>query len=122
MIYLMTEAEQQLAQIIWANEPLGSGNLVTLAAKQLGWKKSTTYTVLRKLCENDIFQNQNSTVSACMTKEEYTRQKGERYLNENYGGSLPKFVAAFMNQKRLKKKDIEELTQLIENYQEEDIS
>lgn len=120
-IYLMTEAEQQLAQIIWEEEPLGSGQLVKLAAERLNWKKSTTYTVLRKLCENHIFQNQDSVVTALISKEEYIRQKGERYLEENYHGSLPKFVAAFINQKKLKREEIEELSQMIEEYREEEL-
>lgn len=116
VVYLMTEAEMQLAEIIWAHEPVGSGELVRLAAKQLGWKKSTTYTVLRKICANDIFQNENAVVTSRMNREEYTRQKGERYLKENYGGSLPGFVAAFLKKKKLDKKEIEELAQMIEDY------
>ncbi|MGN0335534.1 MAG: BlaI/MecI/CopY family transcriptional regulator [Lachnospiraceae bacterium] len=119
VVYLMTEAEQQLAQIIWDNEPLGSGHLVKLAAEQLNWKKSTTYTVLRKLCDNEIFQNKESTVTSLLNREEYARRKGERYLEENYNGSLPKFVAAFMSKKKLSRKEIEELSKMIEEYQED---
>ena len=73
IIYIMTEAEQQLAQIIWENEPLGSGELVKLASEQLNWKKSTTYTVLRKLCENGIFQNNDSIVTSLLNQDEYIR-------------------------------------------------
>ena len=119
VVYLMTEAENQLADIIWQQEPVGSGELVKLAAQQLGWKKSTTYTVLRKLCANDIFQNQHAVVISKVSKEEYIRRKGERYLNENYNGSLPGFVAAFLKKKKLSKKEIEELAQLIEDYKNE---
>lgn len=119
IIYIMTEAEQQLAQIIWENEPLGSGELVKLASEQLNWKKSTTYTVLRKLCENGIFQNNDSIVASLLNQDEYIRRKGERYLEENYNGSLPKFVAAFMNKKKLGRAEIEELSRMIEEYKEE---
>lgn len=119
LIYLMTESETELAQIIWENEPLGSGQLVKLAQEQLQWKKSTTYTVLRKLCDQGIFQNLESTVSAVVSREEYTRLKGERYLEENYNGSLPGFVAAFLKKKKLSRKEIEELSQMIEDYREE---
>lgn len=118
IVYLMTEAESLLADLIWANEPVGSGELVRLAAEKLEWKKSTTYTVLRKICENDIFVNQDSVVTSLMSKEEYTRLKGERYLKENYNGSLPGFVAAFLKKQKLSKKEIEELQQLIEDYKE----
>lgn len=118
VVYVMTEAEMQLAQIIWEKEPLPSGELVRLAAERLNWKKSTTYTVLRKICENDIFLNKNAVVTSLMSSEEYARRKGERYLAENYNGSLPGFVAAFLKRKKLSKKEIEELSQLIEEYKE----
>ena len=116
--YIMTEAENLLAELIWEKEPLGSGELVKLASQRLGWKKSTTYTVLRKICENDIFQNKGAVVTSKISKEEYTRRKGERYLEENYNGSLPNFVAAFLKKKKLSKNDIEELVTLIEEYKD----
>ena len=119
VIYVMTDAEMQLAQIIWDSEPLPSGELVKLAGEKLEWKKSTTYTVLRKICANGIFQNQGSMVTALMSREEYIRLKGERYLEENYGGSLPGFVAAFLQKKKLSKKEVEEMAKLIEDYREE---
>lgn len=119
LIYIMTEAEQELAGLIWAHEPLRSGELVKLAGESLNWKKSTTYTVLRKLCENGIFQNEQSVVTSKMSQEEYVRRKGERYLEENYEGSLPDFVAAFLKRKKLSKKEIEELAELIEEYGED---
>jgi len=118
-IYFMTEAEAQLAGLIWEYGPIGSGELVKLALRELGWKKSTTYTVLRKLCENGIFRNEKAVVSACMSREEYVRRKGERYLDENYGGSLPDFVAAFLKRKKLRRDEIEELAQMIEEYRED---
>lgn len=117
--YVMTQAENELAQIIWEQEPLPSGKLVGLAAERLGWKKSTTYTVLRKICENGIFQNEGAMVTSRMSREEYARRKGENYLEENYNGSLPGFVAAFLKHKKLNRKEIEELEKLIEDYKEE---
>ena len=117
--YVMTQAENELAQIIWEAEPVQSGQLVKLAAERLGWKKSTTYTVLRKICENGIFQNNDTIVSSLMSKEEYARRKGENYLEENYGGSLPKFVAAFLQHRKLSRKDLEELEKLIDDYGED---
>ena len=117
--YVMTQAENELAQIIWEAEPVQSGQLVKLAAERIGWKKSTTYTVLRKICENGIFQNNDTIVSSLMSKEEYARRKGENYLEENYGGSLPKFVAAFLQHRKLSRKDLEELEKLIDDYSED---
>lgn len=117
-VYVMTEAESQLADLIWEAEPVGSGKLVRLAAERLNWKKSTTYTVLRKICENGIFRNENAVVNSRMSKEEYARRKGELYLEENYNGSLPGFVAAFLKTRKLSKREIEELAQMIEEYQD----
>lgn len=118
VVYIMTEAESLLADIIWESEPIASGELVKLAAEKLNWKKSTTYTVLRKICENGIFTNTDAVVTSVMSKEEYTRRKGERYLEENYNGSLPGFVAAFLKRQKLSKKEIEELALLIEEYKD----
>ncbi len=119
LFYIMTETEQQFAEIIWDNEPLGSGQLVKLASQKLNWKKSTTYTVLRKLCEKGIFKNEDTVVRAVISQEEYVRRKGEIYLEEYYNGSLPKFVAAFMDKKKLKRSEIEELAMMIEDYKGE---
>ena len=119
LFYIMTETEQQFAEIIWDNEPLGSGQLVKLASQKLNWKKSTTYTVLRKLCEKGIFKNEDTVIRAVISKEEYVRRKGEIYLEEHYNGSLPKFVAAFMDKKKLKRSEIEELAKMIEAYKGE---
>lgn len=118
-VYIMTETEQQFAEIIWSNEPLGSGQLVKIASEKLNWKKSTTYTVLRKLCENGIFKNKDTVVTSIINKEEYIRIKGELYLEEHYNGSLPKFVAAFIDKKKLGRAEIEELSKLIEEYKED---
>ena len=120
LIYMMTEAEMELANIIWEQEPIGSGELVKLAAERLNWKKSTTYTVLRKICENGIFRNEQSVVSSVMSKEEYIRRKGENYLEENYGGSLPGFVAAFLKKKKLSRTEIAEIAEMIEEYRDEE--
>ncbi len=118
VIYQMTTAEKQLADIIWENEPVGSGVLIKLALKKLNWKKSTTYTVLRKICENDIFKNEDSIVESKISKNEYTRLLGEAYLEQNYNGSLPSFVAAFVKKKKISKSEIEEIMKLIEDYEE----
>ena len=119
MKYELGDVQKQFAEIIWEKEPIASGELVKICDKKLGWKKSTTYTVLRKLCENGIFKNEDAVVRAVITQEEYVRRKGEVYLNEHYNGSLPKFVAAFMDKKKLKRSEIEELAKMIEAYKGE---
>ena len=120
MIYIMTEAENELAKIIWENEPVQSGELVRLAQERLQWKKPTTYTVLRKICSNGIFQNNNAVVTSLMDSEEYARRKGDVYLEENYNGSLPGFVAAFLNKQKLSKREIEELADMIQEYKKKE--
>ena len=105
--------ESRFADLIWANEPLGSGELVKLAAQELGWKKSTTYTVLKKLCERGLFRNEGGTVSAQLTREEFHAMQSERFLDETFSGSLPAFIAAFSTRKKLSEEELRELEELI---------
>ena len=106
--------ESRFADIIWQNEPLTSHELVKLAEKELTWKKSTTYTILKRLCERGIFQNQNGTVSSLMSKEEFYAVQSEKFVNETFDGSLPAFLTAFSKRKKLSSKEIEELEQIIQ--------
>ena len=99
--------ESQFAEIIWSNEPLSSGELVKLCEQKLGWKKSTTYTVLKRLCERGM-------VSARMTKEEYDAAQSEKFVEENFGGSLPAFLAAFTTRKKLNKSEVDEIKKMID--------
>ncbi len=105
--------ESRFADIIWDNAPLGSGELVKLAAKELGWKKSTTYTVLKKLCERGLFKNEGGTVSAAVSREEFHAMQSERFVDETFSGSLPAFIAAFSTRKRLSEEELRELEELI---------
>ncbi len=116
--YTMTEGEMKFAQLIWEKEPVLSGELVKLCEKEFAWKKSTTYTMLKKLCDKKIFQNKGAVVTARLSREEYLQSKSETFLEENFGGSLPVFLAAFMKGKALTKQQIAELKDLIENYEE----
>ncbi len=97
--------ESRFADIIWDNAPLGSGELVKLAAKELGWKKSTTYTVLKKLCERGLFKNEGGTVSAAVSRGGFHAMQSERFVDETFSGSLPAFIAAFSTRKRLSEED-----------------
>ena len=116
--YRMGEMEQRFAQLIWEHEPIGSGELVKLCEKELSWKKSTTYTVLKKLCEKGIFQNVNGTVISVISKDAFYFAKSEKFVNENYKGSIPTFLAAFTSRRKLSKKDIDEIQEMIDKIRE----
>ena len=105
--------ETKFAELIWDSEPISSGELVKLCERELAWKKSTTYTMLRRLCDRGIFQNKDSTVSSLMTKREFAALRSERFIEETFDGSLPHFLAAFTMRKKLSEKDISELQKLI---------
>lgn len=111
--------EARFADIIWDNEPLSSGSLVKLCERQLEWKKSTTYTVLKRLCERGIFRNENGMVSSVMTKAEYSAAQSEKFVEETFDGSLPVFLAAFSTRKKLTKEEIEEIKRMIDSYGKE---
>ena len=111
--------ESRFAEIIWQNEPVASGALVKLCEKELRWKKPTTYTVLRKLCERGIFQNENGIVSSKIKKDDFYAMQSEQFVEETFEGSLPSFLAAFSKRKSLSKNDIEEIEKMIQAYKEE---
>jgi predicted transcriptional regulator len=116
--YKLTESEEKFAELIWKNEPIGSGDLVKLCEKDMNWKKSTTYTVLKKLCEKGIFQNENPVVSSLITKKEYYAKQSIYFVEDTFGGSLPKFLTAFMGGRKLSKHQAEELKKLIDEHKE----
>ena len=113
-------AESRFAEIIWEKEPLSSGELVKLSEEKLGWKKSTTYTVLKKLCEQGLFLNENAVVTAVVSREDYLQSQGEQFVEKAFGGSLPRMIAAFIEHKRLSRAQIEEIEQMIEEYKGEE--
>ena len=106
--------ETQFAELIWAHEPLASGELVKLCEKELSWKKSTTYTVLKKLCERGIFQNNDGVVSSLLTRDEFNAVQSEKFVEDTFEGSLPAFLAAFTSRKSLSKEEVEEIRRLID--------
>lgn len=111
--------EARFADIIWENEPLSSGALFKLSEEELGWKKSTMYTVLKRLCERGIFRNENGIVSSVMTKAEYSAAQSEKFVEETFDGSLPAFLAAFTTRKALTRAEVEEIKKMIDSYGEE---
>lgn len=116
--YKLGEMEQRFADLIWEREPVSSGELVKLCKTELCWKKSTTYTMLKRLCERGIFENQRGTVAALITREDFLAMQGEQFLTETFGGSLPQFFAAFTRRNRLSEKEIVEIQRLIDEYKE----
>lgn len=108
------EIESRFADIIWQNEPIPSGELVKLCAEALHWKKPTTYTILRKLCERGIFRNENGIVTSQIGRNEFYAMQSEQFVEETFDGSLPAFIAAFTSRKKLSETEIAELEKLIE--------
>ena len=107
------------AEIIWKNEPITSKHLTELCEEQLNWKRTTTYTMLKSLCDKGVFQNDKGTVTSVMSREELGALKGEEIVKEDFNGSLPKFLTAFTRKNRLSSKDIDELQKLIDDFKEE---
>ncbi len=116
--YKLGFVEQKFADLIWKNEPISSGELVKLCIKELEWKKSTTYTVLKKLCERGIFQNNNGTVTSLISKDEFFALQSKNFVDETFEGSLPAFIAAFTKKQTLTQKEIAEIRSMIESYGE----
>lgn len=116
--YKLAKLESQFADLIWQKEPISSPELVKLCEKEFDWKKSTTYTVLKKLCDRGIFQNENATVIALISREEFYGHKSREFVEDSFGGSIPKFLAAFMGGKKLTEKQAAEIKEMIDNYTE----
>lgn len=110
--------ESKFADIIWQHEPLPSRELVALCQQALNWKKPTTYTVLRKLCERGIFQNQDGLVTSLISREEFYARQSEKFVEETFDGSLPAFFAAFTRRKNLTQQELAEIRRLIDTYEE----
>ena len=116
--YELGAVQERFADLIWANEPVTSGELVKLCEEEFQWKKSTTYTVLRKLCDKGLFQNVDGIVSSLISKEEFYSAKSEQIVENSYAGSLPAFVAAFISNKKLTPKEVDEIQQMIDAFKE----
>ncbi len=116
----LAEGEYRFACIVWDNEPLPSGRLVDLCARLLGWKKSTTYTVLKKLVDRGILRNDNAVVTAAVPKEEVLREESRAVVERTFEGSLPSFLAHFMGGRTISDEEADELKAIIDRYREGD--
>ena len=112
----LAETEGKFVALVWEREPISSGELVQLGEKELNWKKSTTYTVLRRLCERGLFQNADGTVTSLVSHEEYYAMQSEQFVEETFQGSLPGFLAAFTKRRKLSKGEIDALQDLIDKH------
>lgn len=116
--YKLGEMEQRFADMIWERAPIASGALAKLCEEAFGWKRTTSYTMLKRLCDRGIFINQDGVVTSLMGREEFLAAQGEKFIQENFGGMLPKFLIAFTKRKKLSKKDIDEIRKIIDEYEE----
>ncbi len=116
----LAEGEYRFACIVWDNEPLPSGKLVELCAQQLGWKKSTTYTVLKKLVDRGVLRNENAVATAVIPKEDVLREESRAVVDRAFGGSLPSFLAHFMGGRTISDAEADELKAIIDRYREGD--
>ena len=116
----MGEIESRFAEIIWQNEPVSTSALVRLSEQTLGWKRTTTYTVLKRLCEKGIFQMRESTVTSLVSREEFYALQSEKFVQETFGGSLPCFLTAFAARKKLTTEEIEAIRRFIDSFGEGD--
>lgn len=113
----LTEAENKLAELIWQDAPMTSPELVALAAREMDWKKSTTYTVLKKLCDKGVVKNEDMNVSVVLTRDEQIARQSRRFVEDTFGGSLPKFITSFFGGKKLTPEQAMELRRLIDEYE-----
>lgn len=111
--FRMAAGELRFADLIWQNEPVASGELAKLALETLGWKRTTAFTVLRRLCDRGLFQNDGGIVTSLMSREAYYTNHSQMYVEETFGGSLPAFLTAFTSRKKLSEQDLKELEKIV---------
>lgn len=112
--YKLGEVESKFADIIWKNEPLTSRRLAQLAEESLNWKRTTTYTILKRLCDRELFQNDGGIVTSLVSREEFYAEQSQQFVQDTFQGSLPAFLAAFGSRKRLSEAEIDELQKVID--------
>lgn len=113
------EMENELLEIVWHNENIPSGQLVKICDEKFGWKKSTTYTMLKRLQEKGVLINEDGSVHSLVSKDDIAAMKSEQLLSEEFEGSLPRFIAAFAGRKKLSSKEIDEIQKMIDDFRKE---
>lgn len=114
----LCESDYRFMTVIWDHAPLASRDLVTHCAQELGWKKSTTYTVLKKLCDKGFAQNENSVVTALIPRERVQAYESAQFIERTFGGSLPSFLVSFLGERKLNEQEAEALKRLIDEHRE----
>ncbi len=112
--------ESRFADIVWSRAPLSTGELVKLCAQALDWKRTTTYTVLKKLCQRGIFQLDGGTVTARISREDFYAARSQEFVAESFQGSLPAFIAAFTKNRPLSRSEAAQIRRMIDDYTEDD--
>ena len=113
----MGAAESRFADLVWEFEPVASGKLSKIAEERLGWKKTTSFTVLKRLCDKGFFRNDKGTVTSLISREEFYSRQSESFVDTAYKGSLPAFVAAFTERKGLEQDDLDEIRRMLDEYE-----
>ena len=116
--YQLGEMEARFVDLIWTHGPINSTELVRLSEEVMKWKKSTTYTILKRLCDKGILKNEDAVVSAAVSRDEFFARQSRRFVEDSFGGSLPRFLASFIGGKQLSKRQAEELVRLINEHRE----
>lgn len=112
------DVEARYADMIWEHEPVTSSELVKLTAVEFNWKRTTAHNVLRRLCDKGLFRNDKGTVTSIISRDEFYSLQSRQFVENTFSGSLPRFLAAFTSGKKLSKKDVDEIRQLIDTYEE----
>ena len=118
--YKLFDAEYRFLSVIWENEPVNSTELSRICLDRLGWKKSTTFNMIRKLVERGFLQNVNATVTALVKKEQVAKYESENVIEKNFGGSLPAFIAAFLDGRKITAKEAAEVKRMIDEASDEE--
>ncbi|MFG6367140.1 MAG: BlaI/MecI/CopY family transcriptional regulator [Lachnospiraceae bacterium] len=112
------ESEYRFCEILWENEPVTSSELVRLCRERLEWKKSTTYTVIRRLSERGVLKSEDAVVTSLVSREDVQSAESTEVVERTFSGSLPSFIAAFTRKKNLSKQEIDEIQKIIDNYKD----
>ena len=115
----MGAIESRFVDIIWSNEPISSAELARRSEAELNWKKTTSFTVLKRLCDKGIFKNVKGTVTSIISRDEFYSMQSKKYVDETFNGSLPAFLAAFCSRKRLSREEVDQLRRIVAEYGEE---
>lgn len=115
--FKLGEMEQRFADMIWREAPIASGQLAKRCGDEFGWKRTTAYTMLKRLCDRKLFANENGMVTVLMTREEFQAAQGEQFINDVFDGSLPRFLAAFSQRKKMSPKEVEALKKKIDEME-----